>query len=281
MQKFYKDKSKIMIAIVAIIIIVIIAITAGDRVRVSRPESVVGSLFKPATLLASRIVNFVQNSVSGIAEIGSLKERNEILNQQTITLRAQVREVEALRQENRRLREMLDFKDTHPQFDLIGANIIGKDPDNILSVFVIDKGMANGVYKNMPVVTNKGLVGQVMEAGNNWAKVLPICDRRSSVSIIINRTRDAGILKGSDTFKLIGRISPEATVLEDDEVVSAGMGGIYPKGLMIGKISSIEHDGSMLLKKIVVEPAVSFEKLEEVFIIKHTSDIILEGETRD
>jgi len=278
MYKVYKNKSIIMIAIIAIIIIVIVVLSVEGRDRVSGPESLVGTMFKPATGLVTRMVDFIRNSVTGIAEIGSLRENNKLLNQQIIALRAQAREVEALRQENQRLREMLDFKNNHAQFKLIGASIIGKDPGNIFSTFIVDKGWMNGVRRNMPVVTNKGLVGQVMEAGSNWAKVIPICDHRSSVSIIINRTRDAGILKGSITSTLIGQISPEAAVLEEDEVITSGMGGIYPKGLMVGKISYIKSDPSILLKEIIVEPVVDLEKLEEVFIINYSAVLPAEGE---
>ncbi len=269
MYKLYKNKSIIMIAILAIIIIVMIVLTLGDRNRVSGPESFAGAIFRPATGLVTKMVNFIRNSVSSIAEIGSLKEKNEILNGQVITLRAQVREVEALRQENQRLREMLDFKDTHSEFKLIGASIIGKDPSNIFSVFIIDKGFSSGIEKNMPVVTNRGLVGHVMETGRNWAKILPISDQRSSVSIIVNRTRDAGIMRGTEASGLEAQISPEAAVVEGDEVITSGMGGIYPKGLLIGKISNIKSDSNLLLKNIKIEPAVNFEKLEEVFIVDY------------
>jgi rod shape-determining protein MreC len=278
MSKLYKNRSIIMIAILAIIIIVIIAVTSTGRNQVSGAESFMGSMLKPATGLVTAIVNFIQNSVSEIAEISSLRDKNELLNQQVITLRAQVRELEALRQENQRLREMLDFKNTHPQFDLVGCNIIGKDPGNIFSTFIIDKGSRNGISKNMPVLTSRGLVGQVMEVGSNWAKVLPLSDPRSSVSIIVNRTRDAGILKGNMNYKLSGQISPEAAVVEGDEVVTSGMGGIYPKGLLVGKITWINIDENQLLKQIVVEPVVDFEKLEEVFVLKYSKSLPTGGE---
>lgn len=278
MNKLYKNRSIIMIALLAIIIIVIMAVTAGNRTEMSGIESLTGSIIKPATGLVMGLANFMRSTITNIAELGSLRETNKRLNQQIITLKAQVRELEALRQENQRLREMLDFKNSHSQFKLIGASIIGKDPNNIFSIFTVDKGLSNGVRKNMPVITSKGLVGQVMEVGDTWAKVLPICDQRSSVSIIINRTRDAGILKGSIDARLIGQISPEAAVVEGDDVITSGMGGIYPKGLFIGKVSYISTESIQLLREIWVEPAVDFQKLEEVFIIDHDTVLPEEGE---
>jgi rod shape-determining protein MreC len=278
MSKFYRNRSIIMIASLAVIIIVIIAATSVDREQVSGAEDIVGILFKPATNLFTVVVNFVRNAVSDIAEIGSLRDANELLNQQVITLKAQVRELEMLRQENERLREMLAFKDTQPDYELIGCSIIGKDPSNVFSIFLVDKGSRDGIAKNMPVVTNKGLVGQVLEVGSNWAKVLPLSDPRSSVSVIVNRTRDPGILEGRLENSFGGHTSPEAAIVEGDELVTSGMGGIYPKGLYVGRITGIYYDETQLLKMIDVEPVVDFGKLEEVFVLKFVRNLSDEGE---
>jgi rod shape-determining protein MreC len=278
MSKIYNKRSIIMIATLAIIIIVIIAATSVSRERVSKTEDIVGTLFRPATRLFTVVVNFVQNAVSDIAEIGSLKASNELLNQQVITLKAQVRELEVLRQENQRLREMLDFKQAQPDYELIGCSIIGKDPSNIFSIFLIDKGSRDGIAKNMPVITNEGLVGQVLEVGSTWAKVLPLSDPRSSVSVIVNRTRDPGILEGRLGNSFGGHTSPEAAIVEGDELVTSGMGGIYPKGLYVGRITGIYYDETQLLKLIEVEPVVDFGKLEEVFVIRYVRSLSDEGE---
>ncbi|MDD3851269.1 MAG: rod shape-determining protein MreC [Firmicutes bacterium] len=281
MSKLYKNRSIIMVAVAAIIIIVIIAVTSMDRLQVSGPENLIGVLIKPVAGSVTSVVNAIRNSITGLAEIGSLKETNKMLNQQIITLRAQIREVEALIQENERLREMLYFKDTHSEFDLIGCSVIGKSPENTSSVFIINKGLENGIIRNMPVVNSKGLVGQVIEVGSGLAKVMPFNDQRSSVSILVNRTRDTGILKGDISFDITGSISPEAAIVEGDDIVTSGMGGIYPKGLYVGKITGISIGDRQLLKSIKVEPAVDFDKLEEVFVLKHVEELPSRGETMD
>jgi len=281
MSKLYKNRSIIMVAAAAIIIIVIIAATSVDRDRISAGESIVGSIIKPAAGAVTTVVNSIRRSVSRIAEYRSLKDTNSMLNEQIILLRAQVREMEALRQENHRLREMLDFKDVHSEFDLIGCSIIGKSPDNTSSIFIINKGAENGIAKNMPVVTSSGLVGQVIDVGSGWAKVLPLNDQRSSVSVLINRTRDTGILKGDINFELTGSIPPDAAVVEGDDVVTSGMGGIYPKGLFVGRINEIKTGAGWLLKTIRVEPAVDFNKVEEVFVLKHIEGLPFGGEIVD
>lgn len=281
MSKLYKNRPVIMVAVVAIIIIVIIAVTSMDRERISAGESLVGSVIKPVTGTITAVINSIRNSVTGIAEYRSLRDTNQMLNEQIISLRTQVREMEALKQENQRLREMLDFKDIHSDYDLIGCDIVGKSPDNTSGVFTINKGAQNGVAKNMPVVTSSGLVGQVMDVGSSWAKVLPLNDQRSSVSVLVNRTRDAGILKGNIGFELTGSIPPDAAVVEGDDVVTSGMGGIFPKGLLVGRISRVSTGDSQLLKTIRIEPAVDFNKVEEVFVLKYTEGLSFEGEILD
>ena len=103
MVRFYKNRSIIMVAVAAIIIIVIIALTSMDRGQVSGLESIVGIIIRPATQALTGVVDSIRSSIAGLAEIGSLKNTNQMLNQQLIALRAQVREIEALRQENQRL----------------------------------------------------------------------------------------------------------------------------------------------------------------------------------
>lgn len=279
MSKFYKNRSIIIVAVTAVIIIVIIAVTSMDRSQVTEPENLIGVFLKPLTGAITSVVNTVRNSITGLAEIGSLKQTNHMLNEQIITLRAQIRELEALRNENERLREMLGFKDIHSEFDLIGCSVIGKSPDNTSGIFTINKGSRDGIIKSMPVVTNRGLVGQVTETAENWAKVMPLNDQRSSVSIIVNRTRDAGILKGDISLVLTGFLPLEAAIVEGDDLVTSGMGGIYPVGLYVGKITGIDNGDRQLLKGVKVEPAVDFDKLEEVFVLKHMERPSPEGET--
>ena len=96
MVRFYKNRSIIMVAVAAIIIIVIIALTSMDRGQVSGLESIVGIIIRPATQALTRVVDSIRSSIAGLAEIGSLKNTNQMLNQQLIALRAQVREIEAL-----------------------------------------------------------------------------------------------------------------------------------------------------------------------------------------
>ena len=130
----------------------------------------------------------------------------------------------------------------------------------------------NGVDKDMAVVTEKGLVGRVVEAGPNSSKVQLILDPRSSVGTIVQRaeSRVTGIVQGdmdNPTMPQMVNIPKNADVVEGDVIVTSGFGGVYPKGIIVGLVSSLKNDDGGLLKIGVLKPAVDFQKLEDVMVI--------------
>ena len=130
----------------------------------------------------------------------------------------------------------------------------------------------NGIQNDMPVVTPQGLVGRVVEAGPNSSKVQLILDPRSSVGTIVQRaeSRVTGIVQGdmdNPTMPQMVNIPKNADVVEGDVIVTSGFGGIYPKGIIVGLVSSLKNDDGGLLKIGVLESAVDFQKLEDVMVI--------------
>ena len=139
-------------------------------------------------------------------------------------------------------------------------------------MIVIDRGTLNGIQNDMPVVTPQGLVGRVVEAGPNSSKVQLILDPRSSVGTIVQRaeSRVTGIVQGdmdNPTMPQMVNIPKNADVVEGDVIVTSGFGGIYPKGIIVGLVSSLKNDDGGLLKIGVLESAVDFQKLEDVMVI--------------
>ena len=166
----------------------------------------------------------------------------------------------------------MGYKQAASQFDLEAAQVIGREQATWTSMIVINKGTSDGIAKNMPVVTEKGLVGVVTEVAPNAAKVQLILDPRCSVGTLIQRpeSRVAGIVQGSiaDAMKPnMINIPKNSDVVEGDMVITSGFGGIYPKGIAVGTVDSLEDDGGGLLKIAVLKPAVDFQKLEDVLVI--------------
>lgn len=257
---------------VAVSIFVIIFFAA--RGRFSAPvssQTVTGALapFQRAVSWAGYQVNGV---TSAIWELVSAYYQNELLKNEVVQLRQQNLTAAEYAAENERLRNLLGYKQTASQFDLMAAQVIGREQATWTSMIVVNRGSSDGVARNMPVVTEKGLVGVVTEVSPNAAKVQLVLDPRCSVGTLIQRpeSRVAGIVQGNIEDALTPNminIPKNSDVVEGDIIITSGFGGIFPKGIMVGKVKSLHDDGGGLLEVAVVEPAVDFQRLEDVLII--------------
>ena len=214
-------------------------------------------------------LTFLKDSV---IEIKNLHSQNKLLREEVELLRAQNLTASEFASENQRLRALLGYKQVATQFDLVAASVIGRQAETWSSVIVINRGTLDGVADNMAVVTEMGLVGHIVEAGLNSSKVQLILDPRSSVGTLIQRpeSRVAGIVEGSINNPHQPRmvnIPKNSDVIVEDVVVTSGFGGVYPKGIVVGKIKEIHNDEGGLLKYGVMETSVNFDKLEDVAVI--------------
>lgn len=212
---------------------------------------------------------FIKNT---FVEIRNLHSQNKQLREEVELLRAQNLTASEFASENQRLRALLGYKQVATQFDLVAASVIGREAETWSSVVVINRGTLDGVADNMAVVTEMGLVGHVIEAGLNSSKVQLILDPRSSVGTLIQRpeSRVAGIVEGyinNPHEPRMVNIPKNSDVQINDMVVTSGFGGVYPKGIVVGKIKEIHNEESGLLKYGVMETSVNFDKLEDVAII--------------
>ena len=221
-------------------------------------------------------VSWVGDQVSGVTrniwDIVTVHEQNKMLRNEVEQLRVQNLEASEALAENERLRALIGYKQTMTQFDLVAARVIGRESATWSRMIVINRGRKDGVDADMAVVTEKGLVGHVVEAGWNTSKVQLILDPRSSVGTIVQRaeSRVAGIVQGdldNPMMPQMVNIPKNADVVEGDVIVTSGFGGIYPKGIVVGLVSSLQNDSGGLLKVGLLEPAVDFQKLEDVMVI--------------
>ena len=150
------------------------------------------------------------------------------------------------------------------------AYIIDRDWGNLNSTIIINVGKREGVEANMPVVSAEGVVGYVISSTETTAKVQPIIDPSSSISGIMSISRDNLIVKGelgkSNELKAT-YISADADLVLNDDVETSGIGGIYPKGLKIGKLIEIVEAENVTEKYAIIKPAVDFSKIETVLVI--------------
>ncbi len=274
MPRFFRNnKQFILFFLIAVALIAAMAYTYGTERYVTKVESIVGTVFTPIQKVFYQMGEEISNFFSSISEIGTLRATNEKLQKEVEKLRKENIQLQELMNENKRLKEALNFKTENVELDLKLATITGKNSGNWFNIFTIDKGKNEGIKPGMAVLDEKGnMVGQITEVGDNWAKVLAIIDRDSSVSAVAVRTRDNGVVRGDSNGGLIMIYLPlDAKLIEGDVVTTSGMSR-FPKGLIIGKVSKVTRDPGSLLKQAVIEPAADFERLEYVFVVTNTTN---------
>ncbi|HHU62654.1 MAG TPA: rod shape-determining protein MreC [Clostridiales bacterium] len=268
------------VTIVTIIILVLIGFTSGDRQNLSQMEGILGSVFGPVQRVlysgATSISDFIkdiQKRGESVHLVKEMEEKLRVLEQDNLRLRE-------LERENRRLKALLDFKQDNQGWVVTGARVIGKSPGNWFNMLAVDKGSNDGVQQNMTVVSQNGLVGRVVEVSTTWSKVLAIVDGRSSVSAIVERTRDNGVVRGNNTLVFedglctMYYLPDDSEVIPGDKVITSGLGGVFPKGIYIGEVTEVVKEKQNLFKYAVIKPAVDFQRIEEVLIVKSGIDVI-------
>ncbi|OPX39131.1 MAG: rod shape-determining protein MreC [Desulfobacteraceae bacterium 4484_190.2] len=169
------------------------------------------------------------------------------------------------------LEELIQFKQTINR-PVLAAQVIGLDPTGWFKSVIIDKGKWAGLRVDMPVVNAFGVVGRVVSVSSNYAKVLLIIDQNSAVDCLVQRSRERGMLKGlmSEICRL-DYVAKSNDIAVGDIVVTSGLGGVFPKGLPVGRILDAKEISGELFKDIKIRTAVDFSKLEEVLVVLEES----------
>lgn len=151
---------------------------------------------------------------------------------------------------------------------MIAAQVVGKDPSPWFQTVMVDKGLSDGINKGSPVINPQGIVGLVIEVTGRYAKVMLITDPNSGVDAIVQESRARGIIKGGTTgYCLFEYVLRKHNVVVGDRVVSSGMDGVFPKGLPVGKVTTVVKHQAGIFQEVTVTPHVDFERLEEVLIV--------------
>ena len=264
---------KVWLLLVSLVCVLCLVFFAGKG-RFQSPflSSAAATVLRPFQSVTAWVGDKIHSLGTEFWEVYYVYDQNRMLKNEVEGLRVQNLEANEVLAENARLKALLGYKQTKTQFDLVAARVIGRDYATWSGVIVIDRGTSSGVHENMPVVTEKGLVGVVVEAAPYSSKVRLILDPRAAVGTIVQRqeSRVAGIVEGDPANPLMPRmknIPKSADVVEDDVVVTSGYGGVYPKGLLVGTVKALKNDEGGLLKYAVLEPAVDFQRLEDVAVI--------------
>lgn len=266
--------SKIFIlSLVVVAILALAAVTAGEGSGANSVGNVVSVPLSPL----QRAISFISDKVSGFfdyfKDVKKTKAENEELIQRVNELEQENLVIDRLRKENAELRAALNFKDQFDAYETIGATVIAKDPGNWFEIFTINVGSRDGITVDSPVVTSSGLVGRVLRTDLFTSKVISIIDMDSTVSARISNSRDVIFVRGDAALRNLGLcradyISPEITIAPGDTIETSGLGGIYPKGIVIGKVKEVIRNEGQYDYYAIIEPMVDFKRLEEVIVLE-------------
>lgn len=229
-------------------------------------------LVVPIQAKLTAVANSVSDLTQTTRDIRELRRSNEELQGLADSLMIENVRLKEIGSENETLRRLLDFTQANPTHSYKAAEVkgrvIGRDPSNFLSYLIVDVGSQQGIERGMPVVTERGLVGRITEVGSNWAKVMLIIDPSSSVNALIQNSRATGVVEGRVGGGLVMKYIPQAdTVNVNDIVLTSGLGGNFPKALIIGQVTAVHQRDIEMFQQAVIRPTVDFNNLEIVLVI--------------
>lgn len=269
----YNNKKGEMIGIIiTIIILVLLVILSNTKLsNISFLGNALNNIVMPVQNGYTYLKNKIAGNTSFFSNIENLSDENKRLKEENSELEQKLRELEIIKSENETLKEYLGLTEKYTSYTTIPAYIINKDVSNYSNTFIINVGSKDGIKENMTVIADKGLVGHVIAVSNKTAKVQTIIDPSSSVSILFSSSGDQAICRGvlEENVLKTTYISTNSEILENETVETSGMGGIYPKGITIGNVTKIENTKNVIDRYTIVTPAVDFEKLETVLVIKN------------
>ena len=208
------------------------------------------------------------NFVTTVQMIGELRARVDELT--TENDRLAVENVQ-LREELSRAaiyEKLLRYERENADFQYLPADVIGRDTDPNLHTLRLNKGLVDGVDTGMPIVTERGLVGRVVDVGPNWGQVLLLIDNSSAVRARLGQSRAEGVVAGrGESALLMDYITQDIQISSGEYVLTSGVGGRVPSGLVIGQVTSVHQSDAALFQQADVRPSVDFSQLEVVLII--------------
>lgn len=268
-----RERVKIFLKIIFIIaIFILINYTNGNSRKVTIFENVVTNLISLPQRFIVNAKNYTSENNEYFSNVERLQKENEELTQELKEINEKLLNYENLQAENELLKKHIKLANLYPDYSIIVADIITASTSNWEYTYTINRGSKDGIEPNMAVIAESGLVGYIESVTSNTAKVVSILDAGNAVSARVTRTRDTVISKGSLSLAekrqmRITNIPIGVSLIEGDKIETSGLGGIYPKGILIGKVRSFEQKSNPLENEAIIESYVDFDKLETVAVI--------------
>ena len=253
-----------------LLLISLLLLSVSSRTR-RRTDPVAGMVLdglEPLQKLSAAALQAVFGTMRTYVALVGVREENEQLRRRILELEQQAVRLAEVEQTDKRLEELLNLRSALAG-DALAAHIIGRDPLPWFSTMTIDKGETDGVHKNAAVLSPFGVVGQIMATGAHAARVLLITDHNSGIDALVQRSRARGIIEGAlDGGCVMKYVKRDEDVEVGDRVVTSGLDGIFPKGMMIGEVTRLTRGNRGLLQVAEIKPSVPLDRIEEVVVTR-------------
>ena len=258
------------VVITIIILIVLFTLTNTKNSNLSYIENIANKIVMPIQNGLTYLKNKVNGNSSFFVNVNNLKNENDELKAKNTELEEKLRELEVIKAENTTLKQYVDLAEKYSDFKTVPADVINRDISNYSKNLIINIGSKDGIKENMTVIGAEGLVGYIVSVTSSTSKVQTIIDTSSATSCLLSTSRDSIVCKGTlndESHLKAMYIATDATVSQGDTVETSGIGGIYPKGIMVGNVSRVENTTDLSNRYALVDLAVDFARLETVLVI--------------
>jgi rod shape-determining protein MreC len=265
---------KLRVIAVAVIILLIVGLVRDGRAHFPVVNSIIMTVLSPVNFVLNIFGKGVKNTDGYFTSRKDLEARDAKLQKENDNLRQENADLIAMKAENDRLTQLLNFKNLHPRLQFTAAKVISRDMGDFKDTILINMGEDDGLQLNMPVINGSGLIGIIDGLYPHMAKVLLVNSPRSRMGGMNLRgdSRVAGIVSGiagTDASLEMRNMARNADLLPGDTIVTSGYSGYHPAGLIIGTIEEVQMDPGGLTKIATITPAVDFTHLEEVMVINN------------
>jgi rod shape-determining protein MreC len=235
--------------------------------RAGKASQILLDVLRPFQVTEASFTNETGSFAHDYFDLVGVRKENIQLQRQLAQYESQRARLFELEAENDRLSDLLGLREAM-QAPAVAANVIGGDAGGLRRTLVLSEGARNGLKRDMPVVSTGGVVGRLILVSPNASRVLLINDHNSAMDAFDQRSQARGIVAGVvDDGLMMKYVDRSEDIKAGDTIVSAGVDGIFPRGLLVGRVARVSQEGPGLFLNVEVSPAVDFRKLEQVLVL--------------
>ncbi len=273
MKRIFGNKVVSLLLIITVSVSVILGVINATRTKSTIMENIALVTVTPLQNGFSWIGEKITGFFGYFGSVDELRAKNDELESENRMLAQKNRRAKGFEDENKELRELLGLKEAYPEMELVAAEVVSRSSSNWYENFTINKGSSDGLKIGQGVITTDNvLVGRIGDIGSTWAKVTTIIDSGHSVGAMVVRSGELAVIKGESALSDKGQcklsfISKNSDIVVGDFAETSGLGGIYPKGIEIGKVVKVESDVQGISKYAIIETSVDISSVSKVMVI--------------